>query len=127
MQNGTSVVVQSELDMLECLFCRHVFDRARQELGMGEGNRSDLSDEELLNFVGEMSPYIGCTMRQGYVDLLEFLFQLEGLDPIESTRKAYRLRDSEIAQGIRDIASEFDSFSDWVAHLSPAVRAVLCV
>ncbi|MDO8512137.1 MAG: hypothetical protein Q7S57_02600 [bacterium] len=127
MQKGTLVVNQSELDMLECLFCRHVFDRARQELGMGTNDCSDLPDDEMLNFVGEMSPYIGCTLRQGYRDLIEYLLQLEGMDPCEASQQAYGLSDVEIAQGIRDIASEFDDFSDWVAHLSPRARAALSV
>ena len=120
---GGRRVTYVELKELKRLFCDHVHKRLRQELRMtNDDERLDLSDGELLAFVGEGAPYAGCTLRQGWLDLMELLYQLDGYDVHEAINMMTHLPDEEIAQGLRSVGRGFRSITDWVEYLSGESR-----
>lgn len=114
-----------ELELLKLLFYNHVLNRARQEMLIGTEREVFISDANLLNYVGKRPPYPRCTMRMGYLDLMHFLFQLEGDSVDEAETRIRNLKDHDIACGIRKLARENIYFNEWAKKLSRGVKLAI--
>jgi len=83
-----------------------------------------MSDEELLKYTGLNPPEPGITLRDGYLHLLRYQLELLGYKSEEIDSELTGLTDSEIAQGIRYVAS-FTYYGEWVATLPNQVRKAI--
>ncbi|MBI4021919.1 MAG: hypothetical protein HY372_01035 [Candidatus Andersenbacteria bacterium] len=116
---GGDVTGSHELETFKRLFYNLVYNRARGEIGIGTEHEANITDTELLAYVGRTPPCPGHTLQDGYEDLMRYQYTLQG-SPAEEAQQ--QLSASEIAHGIRHIARDFTYYGPWVKTLSRPVR-----
>lgn len=116
------VTGSNQMEDLKRLFYNYVYNRARRELGIGTPQAPDLTNIQLLDYVGPNPPEPGLTLRRGYYRLLLETWKLEERALHTGSAMQELIPDCEAADGIRHLARDFEYFGPWVKTLPEAVR-----